>query len=829
MLFTFIRRACRSQVSFRMTTPVRRPSRIATCLPALSLGALLLVASALGQSPARKQPAGVAISNRQPTLEEIGYLPADGSTPSLNPPSFAWLQEKSASHYQLQWSSRPDFKSPTSISNLWLNCYTHNEALPPGEYWWHYQLLTTNGAASTWSQARKFTVSKDAAHFPMPSIAQRRELLPNAHPRLFMRPEDLPKLRQLAKGSQSAQFKLLYDQAQKLSLSEPPAEPTTRGSATDKKNLQALKDWWPNRERAVLACDQASTLAFVYLLTGERRFGEAARKRVMALAAWDPDGPTNFKLNCEAGKPLLHLISRAYDWAYDMFSPADRAIVQKAIARRIQDAWISGEVAGGTGHINRPFNSHGNRTWHKIGESGIVFLGEIPEAETWLDYALNKYYTCYPVWADEDGGWHEGLAYFAGYMGKVVWWFQGAQSGFGIDPFKKPVLSSLSDFPLYLAPPHTPNMGFGDLSYRGEISSSWGTFMDYFTRAGAAHGAAHAPYWQWWSDQWRLKPATGVLGFLHAVNLPPAPPAKPPTDLPQSKIFAGIGVASLHTTLLDSLNDVHFLFKSSPRGSVSHGHNPQNTFQLNAYGDALLTACVYRDYYGTDFHYKWVHQTVAQNGVLVNGEGQIPHQAKSRGRIFDSKLTPEYDYLAGDALEAYDGKLTRALRKVLFIKPGIIVIFDDLAAPQPAEFQFMLHALVPFKMEDGGRRATVQQPRAGVLIDYLAPGSVKFRQWDGFKPAPVKGNFPNHWHLETATMEKKAGVEMLTVIAPFRGSTQPRLACTRSESPSAIGARIELDDSAWLVGFKRTGAPETAELAGNRFTEPFLVRKTSKP
>ena len=91
------------------------------------------------------------------------------------------------------------------------------------------------------------------------------------------------------------------------------------------------------------------------------------------------------------------------------------------------------------------------------------------------------------------------------------------------------------------------------------------------------------------------------------------PAAKSPTDLPPSKIFHGIGVASLHTTLVDSRDDVHFLFKSSPFGSQSHGHNPQNSFQLNAYGEALLVANGYRDLHGSKFHYQFVHATRAQN------------------------------------------------------------------------------------------------------------------------------------------------------------------------------------------------------------------------
>ena len=35
--------------------------------------------------------------------------------------------------------------------------------------------------------------------------------------------------------------------------------------------------------------------------------------------------------------------------------------------------------------------------------------------------AVNKFYAAYPVWSDDDGGWHEGVSYWAGYMSKAVW------------------------------------------------------------------------------------------------------------------------------------------------------------------------------------------------------------------------------------------------------------------------------------------------------------------------------------------------------------------------------------------------------------------------
>lgn len=788
-----------------------------------------LVSVILAGTLAASAAAEPRVSNRTPRPNEVGYHPADGETLRLNPPSLIWLHEPAADTYEVQWARAADFREAEGAGKIPWNTYTHRVPLAAGEWFWRYRFTTKDGQTSTWSVTRRLTIPAQAVEFPMPTRAEQRERVPAGHPRLFMRPEDLPGLRELAAGREKERFAKLRAAAEGLMKSKPTPEPAHRGSARDKEDAEAIKYWWSNREQTERACNEAETLAFVYLISGEKKFGDAARKRVLHLASWDPDGPTNFKLNCEAGKPMLYRLPRAYDWCWDTFTPAERTMVQQVMARRVKDAWESGEVGRGVGHLNAPFNSHGNRGWHKIGEAGIAFLGEIPEAETWLDYAVNKFFSCYPVWSDDDGGWHEGVSYWSGYMSKVVWWLQVARSALHIDGFKKPFFAQIGDYPLYIAPPGSPNAGFGDLANRPP-SASVGSFMEYHLRAGVPpSGGSHAGYWRWWTEAWKMRGADGILGFLYHASLPPLPAAKAPADLPQSKVFRGIGVASLHTTLLDSADDVHFLFKSSPFGSQSHGHNAQNSFQLNAYGEALLPACVYRDLHGSSFHYNWAHSTLAQNAVLVNGQGQIKHSAVATGRITDFRFTPECDFVTGDATPAYGKLLTRALRHVAFVKPGLIVLCDDLAAPEPATFQFMLHALRPFEVDAERARLTVEQPKAGVTAHYLPPVPLEFRQWDGFPMRMIRAaTFPNQWHVEAGTKDKRTELQMITVLAPYRAGKRVEWTAERMESATAVGVRIEHGPESITVAFRKSGVTGEAAVGGLKFGEPFALRKTSR-
>jgi hypothetical protein len=755
------------------------------------------------------------VKNRAPKPDEIGYRPADGAAVRLNPPSWIWLHEPGARSYAIQWARTEEFAGAGTAAGFQWNTYTHHQPLAPGTWFWRYRFTDQQGETSGWSQTRSTVVPAESVAFPMPTRAQQQERAPEGHPRLFLRPEDLPRLRELAHGREAERFRKLRQEADRIIKAGPTPEPEHRGSARNKEDTEAVKFWWPNRTQTEKACTEAETLAFVYLITQEKSYGEAARKWVLHLASWDPDGPTNFKLNCEAGKPLLYRPARAYDWAWDMFTPEDRGKIHAITLRRLTDLWTSGEVDHGTGHLNRPFNSHGNRVWHKAGEAGLAFLGEIPEAAMWLDYAVNKFYSCYPVWADDDGGWHEGVSYWSGYLTKSVWWQQVAQAALGIDGLKKPFFAQIGDYPLYIAPPNSPNSGFGDLSFNPP-GKGIGGFMDYYIRGGkGAAPAAHAAYWRWWTETWGMPGEAGILGFLYAANLPAPPAAKPPTDLPQSKVFHGIGVASLHTTLLDARDDVHFLFKSSPFGTQSHGHNPHNTFQLNAYGEALLTTCVYRDLHGSKFHYDWAHSTIAHNGVLVNGEGQVKHTAAPHGRIVAEDLQQDYDYLAGDATDAYGGRLTRFRRHVAMVKGErpFVVLYDDLAAKEPATFQFMLHALQPFALEEKTGSLSIDRPQAGLTVKYLSPVPLAFRQWDGFTPPPSK-EFPNQWHVEAGTRERRQELGVITILVPHRKGQGVAWQAERQDTGDTVGVRVTLGGKTTLVAFPRAAdAPLTVKIS----------------
>jgi hypothetical protein len=410
---------------------------------------------------------------------------------------------------------------------------------------------------------------------------------------------------------------------------------------------------------------------------------------------------------------------------------------------------------------------------------GIAFLDEIEGAGDWTWFAMNVFYNVYPVWSDDDGGWHEGVSYWSSYIGRFTWWADVMRSAMDISAFDKPYFSQVGYYPLYLMPPGKVGGGFGDGATRRKASHLVPLMSQLSAQAGNGH-------WQWYVDQLGgASETSGYVGFVRG-GLPPVEP-QPPTGLPTSRLFRGIGQAYLNTTLMDAGDDVQVIFKSSPMGTRSHGNAANNSFVLWAYGQRLLTRTGHYYMYGGPHHRDWVWSTRSVNNVTVNGQGQIKRSSAAKGEIVAFKTTPSIDVVVGEAAGAYRGTasggadrpLDRFTRAILFVKPDLVVVYDRLAANEPASFEYWLHAINEFRIKD---QRNIETEVGGVkcAIDILAPEDLNISQTNQYDPNPWPTIKTREWHLTATTPRKAKAVEFIALYRPHRtGQTVPRQADLR--------------------------------------------------
>ncbi len=765
------------------------------------------------------------------TDEQWGYRPAEADVSETSPPSFSWRPQKDIVCWEIECRSLDDSDFKYAANSIEFSVHCPDQAFPSGAYGWRYRGVNKEGGATNWSKERRFTVADDAVQMPLPARPQLLSRIPTSHPRLFVRPEEMPRLRELAQGPMKDSFANLVSRCEQL-LANPPAteEPRKYPSDVQRSSPEWKKIWWGNRTYTIDALDGAATLAFTRLLGGKQEYGQLAKRILLDCATWDPQGATGYRYNDEAGMPYAYHFSRTYTFVHDLLNEEQRDLCRRVMTIRGREMYDHLCPR----HLWQPYSSHSNRAWHFLGEVGIAFHGEIEEADDWVWFATNVFFNVYPVWSDDDGGWHEGVSYWSSYIGRFTWWADVMRAALDINAFEKPYFAKVGYYPMYLLPPGKVGGGFGDGATRRTARDVVPLMSQLAAQAGNGH-------WQWYVENNGGPVETpGYVGFIRG-GLPKVDP-DPPVGLATSRLFRGIGQAFLNTTLQDAADDVQVIFKSSPMGTRSHGNAANNSFVLWAYGQRLLTRTGHYYMYGGPHHRDWVWSTRSLNNVTVAGQGQVKRSAKAKGRIASFQTTATIDGVIGEAAEAYlsDGSggqplLDRYTRAIVFVKPELIVVFDRLEAPRPTTFEYWLHAINEFQIE-GQHQVRTEVGDVACEIDILAPEGLHLSQTDQYDPNPWPQITTREWHLTASTPSAATHTEFVAIYRPHHTSDTPPPTATLTQTTGGYAIEADLvdgsvllllptDDSATL---KANGLATDGEIAARRFDRNGAVVETIK-
>ena len=691
--------------------------------------------------------------------------PQNGAEFDISPVGLAWLPCPSASGYRVEIFDAGGHRIYSKEAGADpLHC--PDRVLPPGTYDWDIVALDGEGKELTRRGRQSFTIQPNAAELPWIEPKELLGRVPKARPRILLVKPQLDEIRAgLTTTRRNAwrDCKAAAEKALSRGVPEFPKYHRIEDPVVRRLEYQKYFGYFRRYVNGALM-----DLALAYAVSGEDRYADGAKRILLEIASWptadDDVTSVSARWGDEPGLSFSKCAHIAYDWLHDALDDRERKLVFKMCRAR---AWQTYRRLERKDYLTYPGESHDGRLIAYLTDMSLAMAHETADAETWLTYSLKALLTFYPHWAGTDGGWAEGTAYGLWYNTFYIPAFEGLRQLAGYDIWQRPFFRNVRYFFFYCTANHGEIRPFGDSAEKGgpgvHRGSGYGEFMAFH-----AH-RYEDPYIGWWVKQIPGYDGSrdGVLSLLHGDDLP----SKPPRDLPDSRAFRSVGWAGLHSNVADPANDTCLIFKSSPYGSVSHSHADQNAFAIMKGGAALaIPSGYYGPSYGKPHHAEWTRSTKANNCILVDGQGQVVRSAAATGAIVDFEDASAYSYVSGDATPAYQGRLKRWVRRILFLRPGLFLLLDEIDTAAPVRCQWLLHAFE--KMDVDGSQIISRRKGAKLDVRLACLGGLRLSQTDEFDtpynhgiPEAYHEDKPNHWHVTAETAKKSTATRIAAVMA----------------------------------------------------------------
>lgn len=262
----------------------------------------------------------------------------------------------------------------------------------------------------------------------------------------------------------------------------------------------------------------------------------------------------------------------------------------------------------------------------------------------------------------------------------------------------------------------------------------------------------------------------------------------------------------------------YLLFDAGPFGT-GHQHEDKLGITLQAFGRLLVTECgVYA--YDTSQWRKYCLSTRGHSTVRVDNQDQNCRADRAQYRaekpdtygFFDS---PACVYARDTHISGYGNPPDKSVlhrRRVLFLRPDLFLVVDDLAASDDreheAEVQFLLNASGADADQTTGIVVSQHEPgQPGIGIVPLATEGVNVRIAQGETEPTVRGFIPNGFEkLVPApavlyTRRFTGQITLAWLLVPFQGDTLPVAPLGNSQLRLADGTTAEVQLSPTFLGW----------------------------
>ncbi len=500
------------------------------------------------------------------------------------------------------------------------------------------------------------------------------------HPRLLLNGEQFRLLRrQTARGKRALLARQIIRQADEMLDESPPAEPP--------KTANAVRGFG----------NRVPWLALAYRLTGQVKYLHAAENWMLKAAGyrhWVVDAGSG------AGHMLFGL-AVGYDWLYHELKPETRTAMRQALLSHGRIVYESAEA--------RPNNAHlQNSLWIDaagLATCGFALFDESDEVLGWIVWAQNFFDAVLEA-LGPDGATHEGVTYWGCGLEYLLKYLALQRDLLEIDRFGHPWLGKTGDYRLYAALPD----GRSCVNFADSARADW---------CGPGHllrrlaGEYRRGRWQWLADHIEAA-GGGQREWLDLLWYDPSVRPIHPGDEPPGRFFSDLGLVFARSDWTEDA--LHVALKCGPPLGRNAAQVRRDLGGRHVHPDAAsLTLVRGKDHILVDDGYTLRKRTSNHSTLLVDGAGQVGEGGEwfNIQACIDTDANPEmrfvqfgkdYDWYTADATSAYPEAvgLSQFIRHVLFVRPDVVVIVDELAAVRPVRFELLYQLAGEARQTDQG-------------------------------------------------------------------------------------------------------------------------------
>lgn len=703
----------------------------------------------------------------------IWATPSGGQEAAFNSPSLQWTSEKKTK-YSVRLSTSADFtRDLIEKKELNYGIYNPHKTLSQGNWYWQYKVKD-----GEWSPTYNFRITENTPLFETINSKEIIANIPQSRPRVLINKKDIDLLR--VKSKNYAEVTQIIAEADEYLHTTIPTEVDLNPKFEGKNDFE-------NKKIALLASKKVGnkvymvlhTLCQAYILTGEEKYFKTAKAWVTEAVTWDPMGASHNSDFGDAG--TMTGFALALDTFSDKFSKEEKEVIVKNVSVRANGfykKWVNSvEHRSSSMHVWQ-------HIMHRMLYASIALVGETPDAEKWLSYIYDIWIAQNPKMGEEDGAWFNGYAYFR--MNTLTLYEASRifKDLSGKEFMTNQWFKNNPQWLIYAFPPNSVPDGFcndGDKHQKPTIG--------YAGYADAAARIFNDPYAAWYANEIAKSNEMSIADdeefrwyrVTQTNDLPPPAPISK-FDLPQAAVFTDIGVGYMHTNLQHAESNLMLSLRSSPFGSLAHTHADQNSFNIAFGGKKLFYNSGYRPAMGDPHFLGWYKHTQGHNAILIDGQGQ-PFNAGAYGLIPRFIHGEQISYAMGDASNAYSGKdlgenidlgMKSYMRHYLMLRPGIIVIYDDLEADHPADWSWLLHNDTGLQVDektktinaknDAGSAALNLHSSSAINFDVTSEFSIPVDNWT--KKEDEEGEpmeFTDQWHFKGSTKAKTNKMRYLAI------------------------------------------------------------------